>query len=452
MSRTKFGLTLAATAMLAVACAGGGTSTNRPSTAASSAPSTAATMAPESMAPESMAPTSMAPESMAPSSDAPHSMGPESPAASDQPSGDDNINSAAATLRTDLNYLLGEHQIIAFKATGAALGGRSDQFDAYGGLLNTNGTDLGAAIGSLYGQEAEDEWNRIWSAHNGFFVDYTTGVATDDMAMQDQAVEDLTTIYVPEFTTFLVGATGLPEDAVTQLVTDHVIHTKEVVDAQGAGDFEAAYAGIREAYAHISEIGNALAPAIAEQNDLEGDATTPAAGFRTALNNFLQEHLFLASFATDAAIGGRNDEFAAAGDALNQNGTDLGAVIGDLYGAEAQDEWNRIWSAHNGFFVDYTTGVATDDMAMQDQAVEDLTTVYVPEFTTFLAGATGLPEQALTDLITDHVLTTKAIVDAQGAGDAEAAAQADRTAAQHMRMLGDPLAEAIVNALPEKFE
>ncbi len=230
-----------------------------------------------------------------------------------------------------------------------------------------------------------------------------------------------------------------------------MIHTKEVVDAQGAGDFEAAYAGIREAYAHISDIGNALAPAIAEANDLEGDAMTPAVGFRTALNNILQEHLFLASFATDAALGGRTDEFNAAGGALNTNGTDLGAVIGDLYGAEAMDEWNRIWSAHNGFFVAYTTGVATDDMAMQDQAVSDLTTIYVPEFASFLAGATGLPEDALVDLITDHVLTTKAVVDAQASSDAEAAADADRTAAMHMRMLGDPLAEAIANALPDKF-
>ena len=53
-------------------------------------------------------------------------------------------------------------------------------------------------------------------------------------------------------------------------------------------------------------------------------------------------------------------------------------------------------------------------MAVQDQAVEDLTMVYVPEFSAFLAGATGLPEDALAELITEHVLTTKAIVDAQG--------------------------------------
>src|SRR6188472_3194742 len=135
MKRPKLGMSLVAVAFVVGACAGGGNSnTAQPTTGAST--SGPATMAPESMAPESMAPESMAPESMAP-----HSMGPESPAATDGMSSD--VDSAAATLRTDLNYLLGEHQILAFKATGAALGGRMDQFDAYGALLNTNGTDLG---------------------------------------------------------------------------------------------------------------------------------------------------------------------------------------------------------------------------------------------------------------------------------------------------------------------
>ena len=371
------------------------------------------------------------------------------------PSGDESgaIDSDAANLRADLDYLLGEHQILAAKATGAALGGRNDQFAAYGELLNTNGTELGAMIGAAYGPDAEDSFNEIWSAHNGFFVDYTTGVATDDQAVQDQAVEDLTTIYVPQFSELIAGATGLPQDAVADLTTEHVLQTKAVVDAQASGDFEAAYEAIRVAYSHIQMIGDAIAPAIVEGNAeaFAGDPVTAGVDFRVALNQLLQEHLYFASFATDAALGGREDEFGAAGAALNANGTDLGAAIGGLYGAEAEDQFNEIWSAHNGFFVDYTTGVATGDQAVQDQAVEDLTTVYVQQFSEFLAGATGLPEDALAELITDHVLTTKAIVDAQGAGDFAAAAAADREAAQHMKMLGDPLATAIVDALPEKF-
>jgi len=116
-----------------------------------------------------------------------------SPEASMDMGGETAINTDAANLRTDLDYLLGEHLILAAKATSAALDGRTDQFTAYGGLLNTNGTDLGAAIGSVYGAEAEDEWNRIWSAHNGFFVDYTTGVA---IATLERDLEGATTFAV----------------------------------------------------------------------------------------------------------------------------------------------------------------------------------------------------------------------------------------------------------------
>ena len=415
-------LAITAAVGLSLAACGGGTATTAPTTAAQpSAPAMSQDMASASPA---------AGPSMAPMAD-----------------------SAAADLRVGLNVLLGEHVILASKATGAALGGRTDEFTAYGGLLNTNGTDLGEVIGAAYGADPKDQFNKIWSAHNGFFVDYTTGVATDDMAKQDKAVQDLTTVYVPQFSEFIAGATGLPMDAVTGLTTEHVVKVKAIVDAQAKGDWKAAYAAIRAAYAHMQMIGDALAPAIAGKfpEKFPGDASSKATDLRVTLNQVLQEHLYLASSATGAAIGGRSDEFAAAGDALNTNGTELGAAIGGLYGDEAKDTFNQIWSAHNGFFVDYTTGVATDDQAKMDKAVEDLTTVYIPQFAKFLAGATDIPEDALVPLITDHVLTTKAIVDAQGAEDVEAAATADRTAAQHMAMLADPLAAAIVAKLPDKF-
>jgi len=270
------------------------------------------------------------------------------------------VDSKAGDLRTNLNLKLGEHLILASKATGAALGGRADEFAAYGGLLNTNGTDLGELIGAAFGNEARDSFNKIWSAHNGFFVDYTTGVAKADKAMQDKAVSDLTTVYVPQFAALISGATGLPVDAGTALTTEHVLTTKAIVDAQAKKDWKATYAAIRLGYAHMQMIGDPLATAIAAKKpDLfPGDAMTKGVGFRVALNGLLQEHLFLASYATGSALGGRTDEFASAGEALNANGTDLGAAIGSLYGDAAKDAFNKIWSAHNGFFVDYTTGVA----------------------------------------------------------------------------------------------
>src|SRR5581483_6019460 len=151
----------------------------------------------------------------------------------------------AADLRTKLDTLLGEHIFLATKATGAALGGRTAEFTAYGNLLATNGTDIGAMIGAAYGTDAQNTFNQVWSAHDGFFVDYTKAVAAKDSAAKAAAVDNLKTKYIAPFSQFLSGATGLPVDAVTSLVTDHVMQTAAIVDAQGAKDYTTAYAGIR---------------------------------------------------------------------------------------------------------------------------------------------------------------------------------------------------------------
>jgi len=87
-----------------------------------------------------------------------------------------------------------------------------------------------------------------------------------------------------------------------------------------------------------------------------------------------------------------------------------------------------------------------------DKAVTDLTGTYIPQFSEFIAGATGLPQTAVADLTKTHVLTTKDVVDAQGAKDYAGAATKDRAAAQHMEMIGDPLAKAIVAKNPDKFK
>jgi hypothetical protein len=363
-------------------------------------------------------------------------------------------DSKAADLRTKFNLLLGEHLILASKATDAALGGRTDEFKAYGALLNTNGTDLGDMVGAAYGDAAKTQFNGIWSAHNGFFVDYTTGVAKKDKAMQDKAVSDLVNTYIPQFSKFIAGATGLPEATVADLTKTHVLTTKDIVDKQAAKDYVGEAAAVRKAYAHMEMIGDPVAEAIAAKKPdaFPGDAKNKGVDLRVKLNLLLQEHLLLATDATGAALGGRSDEFKAFGSALNDNGTDIGSAIGSVYGDAAMAKFNGIWSAHNGFFVDYTTGVATKDKAKMDKAVSDLTGTYIPQFSDFIAGATGLPNTAVADLTKTHVLTTKDVVDAQGAKDFAGAAAKDRAASQHMEMIGDPLSKAIVAKNPDKFQ
>jgi hypothetical protein len=180
-------------------------------------------------------------------------------------------------------------------------------------------------------------------------------------------------------------------------------------------------------------------------------AVIPAAELRSVLNNALQEHIYLASAATGAALGGRKAEFEAAAAALDGNSQDLAKMIGSVYGDGAGNAFLALWRRHIGFAVDYTTGVATKDGAKQEKAVAELVG-YTQDFAAFLSSANpNLPRAAVAELVKTHVLTLKDVIDAQAKGDAVAAYGALRHAAGHMRMIGDPLAAAIVKQFPNKF-
>ena len=180
-------------------------------------------------------------------------------------------------------------------------------------------------------------------------------------------------------------------------------------------------------------------------------SATPAAGLRTGLNTLLSEHAILAAAATGAALGGRDAEFKAAAGALDANSVDLSKAIGSVYGAAAERAFLALWRKHIGFAVDYTVGVATRDKTKQDKAVGDLVQ-YTQDFGAFLNSASpALPKNVVADLVKTHVLTLKAVIDAQASGDSVKAYTAVRTAAGHMHMIADPLAEAIVKQFPDKF-
>jgi hypothetical protein len=180
-------------------------------------------------------------------------------------------------------------------------------------------------------------------------------------------------------------------------------------------------------------------------------SSTPAAGLRVGLNALLSEHVYLAAAATNAALGGRQPEFEAAAAALDANSVDVAKAIGSVYGAEAEQAFLPLWRKHIGMVVDYTMGAATGDRAKQDKAVADLVG-YTQDFGAFLRSANPhLPKPVVADLVKHHVLTLKAVIDAQVAKDHERAFAALRTGAGHMQMIADPLAEAIVTQFPDRF-
>jgi hypothetical protein len=101
--------------------------------------------------------------------------------------------------------------------------------------------------------------------------------------------------------------------------------------------------------------------------------------------------------------------------------------------------------------VDYTVGAAGGDRARQDKAVSDLLG-YTQDFGAFLQSANpNLPKAVVADLVKHHVLTLKAVIDAQVARDQERAFAALRTGAGHMQMIADPLAGAITKQFPDRI-
>jgi hypothetical protein len=173
--------------------------------------------------------------------------------------------SAAAELRATLTRLLGEHLFLASAATGAALGGRQEEFRAAAAALDANSNDFIAAVGSIYGPDAQRAFDPLWKKHIGFVVDYTVGLATKDQAKQQKAVNDLLA-YTQEIGAFLNSANPyLPKDAVANLVREHVLTLKAVIDAQAAGDPARAYMEMRKAYAHMGTLAGALTDGIVRQ-------------------------------------------------------------------------------------------------------------------------------------------------------------------------------------------
>ena len=131
----------------------------------------------------------------------------------------------------------------------------------------------------------------------------------------------------------------------------------------------------------------------------------------------------------------------------------LSQAIGSVYGDEAAQQFldgPALWRDHIGFFVDYTVGLAKKDKAAQQEAVENLTG-YTGAFSGFLAEATGLPQDALQESTTEHVMQLKGQIDAYAAGNHEESSRLFRQAYEHMIMTGDTLADAIVKQNPDEF-
>ncbi len=204
-------------------------------------------------------------------------------------------------------------------------------------------------------------------------------------------------------------------------------------------------------YAQDHDMSSKMMDKGKEMMGMKETSATSACSLRKTLNLLLAEHVWLAGAATNAALNGNQQEFEAAAAALDANSQALAAANGSIYGQEAADAFLPLWRKHIGFIVDYTNAVATKDKTKQEKAVNDLI-AYSADFGAFINSASpSLPAEAVAGLVKEHVISFKAVIDAQAAGEDTEAYKNLRNAVAHMQNIADAHAEAIVQQFPDKF-
>lgn len=177
---------------------------------------------------------------------------------------------------------------------------------------------------------------------------------------------------------------------------------------------------------------------------------SPAADTRVALNNALREHVSLAGETLRAAFDGseNTDELL---DTLDENSVEVAAIVGSVYGDEAEGQFLELWRSHIGFFADYTAAAKAGDQAAMDQALADLAG-YGEEASTFFANANpNLPKEAVKPLLVEHRDLVIDAVNAYGSGDVAGSFAAEQEARDQVGEIANALAGGIVAQYPEKF-
>jgi hypothetical protein len=180
-------------------------------------------------------------------------------------------------------------------------------------------------------------------------------------------------------------------------------------------------------------------------------ADSKAADLRARLDLLLGEHVIVIAKESLAATANRADEYRGYATLLTLNGTDLSSVVSSAFGASAAANFDRIWAEQNNYFVDYTVGVVSHNATKSNGASSGLVNGFVPEFARFMTAMSAVPLDPITQLATEQVLETKAIIDDQAAlNNSKMFADVHRAYAQASR-IGDALASAIATKFPDKF-
>ncbi len=171
----------------------------------------------------------------------------------------------AADLRANLVTLGVEHMSLTDQAVDGALDG-SPNASATAASLYTNGTNIGAAVGSVYGPSAEATFNSVWKLHLDQFVAYAVASSKGDETGKTAALNAISTGYTKPLAQYLAKANpNIDEANLEAALADHVSMTAHIIDDHVQKNYTAEASDLMAANKHIEGIFSILAGAIVKQ-------------------------------------------------------------------------------------------------------------------------------------------------------------------------------------------
>lgn len=171
----------------------------------------------------------------------------------------------AVALHTSMVNLGVAHMQLTNHAVDAALD-NSPNAKELGAALNQNGKDIGMAVGSVYGADAEKTFDTVWQLHLDQFVNYAVADSKGDSAGKMTALDTIDSQYTKPLAQFLAKANpNINEATLETALRDHVTMTAGVIDQHVAGKYADEASELKQANMHIADIFSSLSSAIVKQ-------------------------------------------------------------------------------------------------------------------------------------------------------------------------------------------
>jgi plastocyanin len=182
--------------------------------------------------------------------------------------------------RARIEMLLREHAFLVAASVAAALTARNIEFEAAAGALDQNAQMLAQAILENRGDHSEEMILQLWRKQNGLIINYALAHIGRDKAQQIQLRSELQQ-HATSLGARFDAATVNENSAQAQgRMATYVAFILSAVDAMAAGDIDAYFVRLCEAYHTAPAVGVALAEAMPA--GLAATMAAPQASFTPA--------------------------------------------------------------------------------------------------------------------------------------------------------------------------